>query len=216
MPEHFILQTYLSTSSSLMANIKELPFTKRQKYLQPLPNQHLVELHVLLLGEHLEEGTLFTVTSREAKEKDLQHCVPTELQPCRWYMLTLVFVYNRWAKSKLSFHVGGKIISSVYMAWGISTSDCFDRCMIGGAFDQSKDNLFSGRIASKLQLKFESEVRGILSETEREALIESKLSASIMFSYHPSARDHNHCLDQSPKPNSVFTHAPHALTLDRH
>ncbi|VDO12523.1 unnamed protein product [Rodentolepis nana] len=179
-------------------------------------------------------GTLFIVTSIRAKEKGLQHCVPTEFQPCRWYMLTLVFVYNRWTKSELRFYVDGKIISSVDMAWPISTSDSFDRCVIGGSFDQREDNLFSGRIASITgfteallpqqisglyslgpnyngQLKFESGVRGILNETERKALIESKLSASIMFSYYPSACDHNLCLDQSPKPNSVFTHAPHAL-----
>ncbi|VDL60577.1 unnamed protein product [Hymenolepis diminuta] len=179
-------------------------------------------------------GTLFIVTSIRAKEKGLQHCVPTEFQPCRWYMLTLVFVYSRWTKSELRCYVDGKIISSVDMAWPISTSDCFDRCMIGGTFDQREDNLFSGRIASvtgftealspqqisglyslgpnyKGQLKFESEVRGILNGTERRALIENKLSASIMFSYHPSACDHNLCLDQSPKPNPAFAHAPHAL-----
>nr|CDS30187.1 LPS responsive vesicle trafficking beach [Hymenolepis microstoma] len=166
---------------------------------------------------------LLLITSREAKEKDLQHCVPTELQPCRWYMLTLVFVYNRWTKSELRFHVDEKINSSVDMAWPISTSDSFDRCMIGGAFDQRRDYLFSGRIASITrftealfrnyngQLKFELGVRGILNETERNALIESKLSAPIMSSYHPSACDHNLCLDQSPKPNSVFVHALYAL-----
>lgn len=149
-------------------------------------------------------------------------------------MLTLVFVYNRWTKSELRCYVDGRIISNVDMAWPISTSDSFDRCMIGGTFDQRDDNLLSGRIASitgftealspqqilglytlgpnyKGQLRFESEIRGLLNETERKALLESKLSASIMFAYHPSACDHNLCLDQSPKPNSVFAHAPHAL-----
>ncbi|KAM7540694.1 hypothetical protein Aperf_G00000021466 [Anoplocephala perfoliata] len=151
-----------------------------------------------------------------------------------WYMLTLAFVYNRWTKSELRCYVDGKIVSNVDMAWPISTSDSFERCVIGGSLEQREDNLFSGRIASitgftealspqqisglyalgpnyKGQLRFESEVRGLLTETERKALIESKLSTSVMFSYHPSACDHNLCLDQSPKPNPVFTRTPHGL-----
>ncbi|VDK40508.1 unnamed protein product [Taenia asiatica] len=151
-----------------------------------------------------------------------------------WYMLTIAFVYNRWTKSELRCYVDGKITSSVEMAWPITGSDPFERCVIGGSFEQRDENLFSGRIASitgftealspqqisalyslgpnyKGQLRFESEVRGLLSETECKALIESKLSASIMFVYHPLACDHNLCLDQSPKPNSVYAHSPHGL-----
>ncbi|KAL5112762.1 Lipopolysaccharide-responsive and beige-like anchor protein [Taenia crassiceps] len=179
-------------------------------------------------------GTLFIITSIRAKDKGLQHCVPTEFHPCRWYMLTIAFVYNRWTKSELRCYVDGKITSNVEMAWPITGSDPFERCVIGGSFDQRDENLFSGRIASitgftealspqqisalynlgpnyKGQLRFESEVRGLLSETECKALIESKLFASIMFVYHPLACDHNLCLDQSPKPNSVFAHSPHGL-----
>nr|CDS29389.2 neurobeachin [Hymenolepis microstoma] len=139
-------------------------------------------------------------------------------------MLTLAFVYTRWTKSELCFHADGKIISSVDMAWGISTSDSFDGCVTSGAFDQREDNLFFGRIGSITefteaslpqqilvlyslgrdyngQLKLESGVRGFLNEPERKALTERKPSSSIMFSYHPSDCDHNLCLDQLPKPN---------------
>ncbi|VDM17712.1 unnamed protein product [Hydatigera taeniaeformis] len=93
-------------------------------------------------------GTLFIVTSIRAKDKGLQHCVPAEFHPCRWYMLTIVFVYNRWTKSELRCYVDGKITSSVEMAWPIAGSDPFERCVIGGSFDQRDENLFSGRIAS--------------------------------------------------------------------
>ncbi|EUB57642.1 Neurobeachin [Echinococcus granulosus] len=188
-------------------------------------------------------GTLFIITSIRAKDKGLQHCVPTEFHPCRWYMLTIAFVYNRWTKSELRCYVNGKITSSVEMAWPITGSDPFERCVIGGSFDQRDENVFSGRIASitgftealspqqisalytlgpnykavysllpfQGQLRFESEVKGLLSETGCKALIESKLSASIMFVYHPLACDHNLCLDQSPKLNAVFAHSPHGL-----
>nr|CDS29721.1 neurobeachin [Hymenolepis microstoma] len=135
-------------------------------------------------------------------------------------MLSLAFVYTRWTKSELRFHADGKIISSVDMGWGISTSDSFDGCVISGAFDQREDNLLLPQQILVLyslgrdyngQLKLESGVRGILNEPERKALIEGKPSSSIVFSYHPSDCDHNLCLDQLPKPNPVFIHAPHAL-----
>ncbi|KAL5962455.1 Lipopolysaccharide-responsive and beige-like anchor protein [Taenia solium] len=144
-------------------------------------------------------GTLFIITSIRAKDKGLQHCVPTEFHPCRWYMLTIAFVYNRWTRSELRCYVDGKITSSVEMAWPITGSDPFERPEL------------QGRCSFDGQLRFESEVRGLLSETECKALIESKLSASIMFVYHPLACDHNLCLDQSPKPNSVYAHSPHGL-----
>lgn len=63
-------------------------------------------------------------------------------------MLTIAFVYNRWTKSELRCYVDGKITSSVEMAWPITGSDPFERCVIGGPFDQKDENLFSGRIAS--------------------------------------------------------------------
>ncbi|VDD76135.1 unnamed protein product [Mesocestoides corti] len=152
-----------------------------------------------------------------------------------WYMLVIAFVYNRWSKCEIRCYVDGNIVSNSEMAWPIATSDSFDKCVIGGLPDQREENLFFGRIASimgfteallphqiaalyalgpnyKGQLRFESEVKGLLSDTERKALFESRLASSLMFAYHPSACDHNLCLDQSPKLNAtVFAHSPHGL-----
>uniref|UniRef100_A0A5K3FFX4 WD_REPEATS_REGION domain-containing protein n=2 Tax=Mesocestoides corti TaxID=53468 RepID=A0A5K3FFX4_MESCO len=180
-------------------------------------------------------GSLLIITSITSKGKDLQHCVLTEFYPCRWYMLVIAFVYNRWSKCEIRCYVDGNIVSNSEMAWPIATSDSFDKCVIGGLPDQREENLFFGRIASimgfteallphqiaalyalgpnyKGQLRFESEVKGLLSDTERKALFESRLASSLMFAYHPSACDHNLCLDQSPKLNAtVFAHSPHGL-----
>ncbi len=150
-------------------------------------------------------------------------------------MLTVAYVYSRWSRSDLRCYVNGVMVSNVEMSWSVPTADAFDKCLIGGFLDMQDNHLFAGRISSihvfnealspqqisaifkightyQGQFRHESEARGLTSVVERRALYESKVSQSLMFSYSPSACDHNICLDQAPKSaTSVFAHSPHAL-----
>ncbi|BHF59417.1 protein kinase A binding [Sparganum proliferum] len=111
----------------------------------------------------------------------------------------------------------------------------FDRCTLGGPPEQRESGLFSGRISSVFafsealspqqitalynlgpfyngQFRFELESKTRLSNTERKALYDNKISSSLMFAYNPTACDSHLCLNQSPKSNpTVFLHSPHAL-----
>lgn len=55
--------------------------------------------------------------------KGYQHCIKYEFQPRKWYMLALVFIYNRWTKSEIKCFVNGQLASSTEMAWLVSTTD---------------------------------------------------------------------------------------------
>ena len=37
----------------------------------------------------------------QVKGKGYQHCVKYEFQPRKWYMLAIVYIYNRWTKSEI-------------------------------------------------------------------------------------------------------------------
>jgi hypothetical protein len=39
------------------------------------------------------------------KGKGFQHCVKYEFQPRKWYMLAIVYIYNRWTKSEIKVGV---------------------------------------------------------------------------------------------------------------
>lgn len=41
----------------------------------------------------------------------------------QWYMVTIVFVYNRWSKSELICYVDGQLASHTEMSWLVNTSD---------------------------------------------------------------------------------------------
>ena len=41
----------------------------------------------------------------------------------QWYMVTIVFVYNRWTKSEVRCYVDGQLASGTDMSWLVSTSD---------------------------------------------------------------------------------------------
>ena len=55
--------------------------------------------------------------------KGYQHCIKYEFQPRKWYMLALVFIYNRWTKSEIKCFVNGQLASSTEMAWLVSPTD---------------------------------------------------------------------------------------------
>jgi hypothetical protein len=79
------------------------------------------------------------------KGKGFQHCVKYEFQPrkvrkslfffedfsknnvslysLKWYMIAIVYIYNRWTKSEIKCLVNGQLASSTEMAWFVSTND---------------------------------------------------------------------------------------------
>jgi hypothetical protein len=87
-------------------------------------------------------GNCLVLTSMKIKGKGFQHCVKYEFQPrkvkgitsngrrftpnycsLQWYMLAVVYIYNRWTKSEIKCLVNGQLASSTEMAWFVSTND---------------------------------------------------------------------------------------------
>ncbi len=71
-------------------------------------------------------GNCLVLTSMKVKGKGYQHCVKYEFQPRRWFMLAIVYIYNRWTKSEIKCFVNGQLASSTEMAWLVNTSDVSD------------------------------------------------------------------------------------------
>ena len=72
------------------------------------------------------------------KGKGYQHCVKYEFQPRRWYMLAIVYIYNRWTKSEIKVFVNGQLASSTEMAWLVAAQEPFEKCYIGGNAELDK------------------------------------------------------------------------------
>ena len=72
------------------------------------------------------------------KGKGYQQCVKYEFQPRRWYMLAIVYIYNRWTKSEIKVFVNGQLASSTEMAWLVAAQEPFDKCYIGGNAELDK------------------------------------------------------------------------------
>jgi hypothetical protein len=41
----------------------------------------------------------------------------------QWYMIAVVYIYNRWTKSEIKCFVNGQLASSTEMAWFVSTNE---------------------------------------------------------------------------------------------
>ena len=41
----------------------------------------------------------------------------------QWYMVAIVYIYNRWTKSEIKCLVNGQLASSTEMTWHVSTND---------------------------------------------------------------------------------------------
>ncbi|PVD34451.1 hypothetical protein C0Q70_05725 [Pomacea canaliculata] len=93
-------------------------------------------------------GEALVITSMKVKGKGFQHCVKYEFQPRRWYMVTLVHVYNRWSRSEIRCYVDGQLVSSADMSWLVSTSDPFDKCYLGSSVDGDAENMFCGQMST--------------------------------------------------------------------
>ncbi|XP_061778985.1 lipopolysaccharide-responsive and beige-like anchor protein isoform X3 [Nerophis lumbriciformis] len=182
-------------------------------------------------------GGCLIVTSLKSKGKGFQHCVKFDFKPQKWYMVTLVHVYNRWKNSEISCYVNGELASFGEIAWFVNTSDTFDKCFLGSSETADVNRVFCGQmgavylfgeglnaaqILAIYQLgpgyqgtfKYKAESDLLFAEHHKTLLYDGKLSSCIAFAYNPRATDAQLCLESSPKDNaSIFVHSPHALML---
>jgi hypothetical protein len=93
-------------------------------------------------------GNCLVLTSMKIKGKGFQHCVKYEFQPRKWYMLAVVYIYNRWTKSEIKCLVNGQLASSTEMAWFVSTNDPFDKCYIGATPELDEERVFCGQMSA--------------------------------------------------------------------
>ncbi|XP_048798569.1 lipopolysaccharide-responsive and beige-like anchor protein isoform X5 [Lagopus muta] len=182
-------------------------------------------------------GGCLIVTSIKSKGKGFQHCVKFDFKPQKWYMVTIVHIYNRWKNSELRCYVNGELASYGEITWFVNTNDTFDKCFLGSSETADANRVFCGQMTSvylfsealnaaqifaiyqlglgyKGTFKFKAESDLFLDEHHRLLLYDGKLSSAIAFMYNPRATDAQLCLESSPKDNpSIFVHSPHALML---
>ncbi|XP_060234322.1 neurobeachin isoform X2 [Meriones unguiculatus] len=182
-------------------------------------------------------GNCLIVTSLKSKGKGFQHCVKYDFQPRKWYMISIVHIYNRWRNSEIRCYVNGQLVSYGDMAWHVNTNDSYDKCFLGSSETADANRVFCGQLGAvyvfsealnpaqifavhqlgpgyKSTFKFKSESDIHLAEHHKQVLYDGKLASSIAFSYNAKATDAQLCLESSPKENaSIFVHSPHALML---
>ncbi|XP_057188742.1 lipopolysaccharide-responsive and beige-like anchor protein isoform X1 [Triplophysa rosa] len=182
-------------------------------------------------------GGCLVVTSLKSKSKGFQHCVKYDFKPQKWYMVTIVHIYNRWKNSELSCYVNGELASYGEITWFVNTSDTYDKCFLGSSETADANRVFCGQMGAvylfsealsaaqilaiyhlgpgyKGTFKHKAESDLMLAEHHKMLLYDGKLSSCISFTYNPRATDAQLCLESSPKDNvSIFVHSPHALML---
>ncbi|KAM6971940.1 LOW QUALITY PROTEIN: lipopolysaccharide-responsive and beige-like anchor protein [Aplochiton taeniatus] len=182
-------------------------------------------------------GGCLIVTSLKSKGKGFQHCVKYDFKPQKWYMVSIVHIYNRWKNSEISCYVNGELASYGEITWFVNTSDTFDKCFLGSSETADADRVFCGQMGAvylfgealsaaqilavyqlgpgyKGTFKHKAESDLLFAEHHKTLLYDGKLSSSIAFTYNPRATDAQLCLESSPKDNaSIFVHSPHALML---
>uniref|UniRef100_A0A673MZR3 Neurobeachin n=1 Tax=Sinocyclocheilus rhinocerous TaxID=307959 RepID=A0A673MZR3_9TELE len=182
-------------------------------------------------------GGCLIVTSLKSKAKGFQHCVKYDFKPQKWYMVTIVYIYNRWKNSEISCYVNGELASYGEITWFVNTSDTFDKCFLSSSETADANRVFCGQMGAvylfsealsaaqilaiyqlgpgyKGTFKHKAESDLMFAEHHKMLLYDGKLSASIAFTYNPRATDAQLCLESSPKDStSIFVHSPHALML---
>uniref|UniRef100_A0A6Q2X4A8 Neurobeachin n=1 Tax=Esox lucius TaxID=8010 RepID=A0A6Q2X4A8_ESOLU len=182
-------------------------------------------------------GNCLIVTSLKSKGKGFQHCVKYDFQPRKWYMISIVHIYNRWRNSEIRCYVNGQLVSYGDMAWHVNTNDSYDKCFLGSSETADANRVFCGQLGAiyvfsealnpaqifaihqlgagyKGTFKFKSESDIQLAEHHKQVLYNGKLASSISFTYNAKVTDAQLCLESSPKENaSIFVHSPHALML---
>ncbi|XP_048826742.1 lipopolysaccharide-responsive and beige-like anchor protein [Brienomyrus brachyistius] len=183
------------------------------------------------------EGQGLIVTSLKAKGQSSQHCMKYNFKPQKWYMLTIVHIYNRWRNSEICCYVDGEMVSCGEMAWPLSTSDTFDKCFLGSAETLDANQVLCGQMGAvylfsealnatqilaiyqlgpsyKGAFKYKCESDLVISEQQRALLYDGRLYGCIAFTYNPRATDGQLCLECSGRDRpSLFLHPPHALML---
>ncbi|KAI3353323.1 hypothetical protein L3Q82_019858 [Scortum barcoo] len=152
-------------------------------------------------------GGCLIVTSLKSKGKGFQHCVKYDFKPQKWYMVTLVHVYNRWKNSEISCYVNGELASFGDIAWFVNTSDIhllsFYMFTSGlgmrvNITDFLSDINFRSRYCSRIvfqklkfkvkgTFKYKAESDLLFAEHHKTLLYDGKLSSSIAFTYNPRA-----------------------------
>uniref|UniRef100_A0A673MGN9 Neurobeachin n=1 Tax=Sinocyclocheilus rhinocerous TaxID=307959 RepID=A0A673MGN9_9TELE len=158
-------------------------------------------------------GNCLIVTSLKSKGKGFQHCVKYDFQPRKWYMISIVHIYNRWRNSEIRCYVNGQLVSYGDMAWHVNTNDV--SVCAANSFPTFPDvaQLYVS-LSSQSTFKFKSESDIHLAEHHKQVLYDGKLASSIGFTYNAKATDAQLCLESSPRENpSIFVHSPHALML---
>ncbi|XP_042557814.1 LOW QUALITY PROTEIN: lipopolysaccharide-responsive and beige-like anchor protein [Dipodomys spectabilis] len=182
-------------------------------------------------------GGCLIITSIKSKGKGFQHCVKFDFKPQKWYMVTIVHIYNRWKNSELRCYVNGELASYGEITWFVNTNDTFDKCFLGSSETADANRVFCGQMTAvylfsdalnaaqifaiyqlglgyKGTFKFKAESDLFLAEHHKLLLYDGKLSSAIAFTYNPRATDAQLCLESSPKDSpSIFVHSPHALML---
>uniref|UniRef100_A0A8C1Q8S6 Neurobeachin n=1 Tax=Cyprinus carpio TaxID=7962 RepID=A0A8C1Q8S6_CYPCA len=182
-------------------------------------------------------GNCLIVTSLKSKGKGFQHCVKYDFQPRKWYMISIVHIYNRWRNSEIRCYVNGQLVSYGDMAWHVNTNDSYDKCFLGSSETADANRVFCGQLGAiyvfsealnpaqifaihqlgpgyKSTFKFKSESDIHLADHHKQVLYDGKLANSISFTYNAKATDAQLCLESSPRENpSIFVHSPHALML---
>uniref|UniRef100_A0A673M9U7 Neurobeachin n=1 Tax=Sinocyclocheilus rhinocerous TaxID=307959 RepID=A0A673M9U7_9TELE len=182
-------------------------------------------------------GNCLIVTSLKSKGKGFQHCVKYDFQPRKWYMISIVHIYNRWRNSEIRCYVNGQLVSYGDMAWHVNTNDVSvcaansfptfpvaDLVIVFCIRQSTKLNVCELNLKDVAQLyvslssqstfKFKSESDIHLAEHHKQVLYDGKLASSIGFTYNAKATDAQLCLESSPRENpSIFVHSPHALML---
>lgn len=83
------------------------------------------QLHGHFLLSHFTNGFTETIMSSlcvEANVLDFPSIIYFVV--ClQWYMIAVVYIYNRWTKSEIKCFVNGQLASSTEMVWFVSTSD---------------------------------------------------------------------------------------------
>ncbi|XP_053438473.1 lipopolysaccharide-responsive and beige-like anchor protein isoform X3 [Nycticebus coucang] len=182
-------------------------------------------------------GGCLIITSIKSKGKGFQHCVKFDFKPQKWYMVTIVHIYNRWKNSELRCYVNGELASYGEITWFVNTNDTFDKCFLGSSETADANRVFCGQMTAiylfsealnaaqifaiyqlglgyKGTFKFKAESDLFLAEHHKLLLYDGKLSSAIAFTYNARATDAQLCLESSPKDNpSIFVHSPHALML---
>ncbi|XP_054153239.1 neurobeachin-like isoform X2 [Oppia nitens] len=182
-------------------------------------------------------GNCLVLTSMKVKGKGVQHCIPYEFSPFKWFHCAITYV-TKWRSAEVKVYVNGQLTANTDMAWNVQTSDIFDKCYIGSTADLNESHLFCGQLSSIYlyhealnasqicaihrlgpsyvgQYLHSNESQIELPMAMKRVLYEEKLSSTLFSLYTPVAVEgETLCLQSAPKGNVMyFTSSPHAALL---